>query len=158
MGTIRLSLAHSTRAAGWSTRTNSLRRSWVPTSRCSERRWGTRRLKAGRRSSRGSGDGRSENAPQSLSDPFVRCSRAAADKGRVLLGTVNLGPAEGGLGRNDGSFLDQSGARHLRPNKKGAGSQHPVIGWPQQVPPDPKEIQDDSVDRQESLRLSGGRR
>jgi hypothetical protein len=93
-----------------------------------------------------------------VSDPLVRCSGAGADQGSALLGTVNLGPAEGGLGRNDGSFLDQSGARHLRPNKKGAGSQHPVIGWPQQVPPDLKEIQDDSVDRQESLRLSGGRR
>jgi hypothetical protein len=30
-----------------------------------------------------------------------------------------------------------------------------VVGWAQQVPSDPEEIQDNSVDRQESLRLSG---
>jgi len=70
-------------------------------------------------------------------------------------GTVNLTSTERGLGLNDGSFLNHSGARHLRPNKKRAGTQHPVVGWPKQMPPDPKEIQDDSVDRQESLCLSG---
>ena len=59
-------------------------------------------------------------------------------------------------GRKGSSFLDQSGARHLRPNKEGAGTQYPVVGWPQQMPPDPKEIQDDSVNRQESLGLSDG--
>ncbi len=31
-----------------------------------------------------------------------------------------------------------------------------MAGWPQQIPSDPEEIQDDSVDRQESLRLSRG--
>ena len=38
---------------------------------------------------------------------------------------------------------------------EGAGSQYPVVGRPQQMPSDSEEIQDDSVDRQESLRLSG---
>ena len=71
-------------------------------------------------------------------------------------GTVNLASAERDLGRIRGLFLDQSGARQLRPNKEGALPQYPVVGWPQQMAPDPKEIQDDSVDRQESLRLSGG--
>ena len=41
------------------------------------------------------------------------------------------------------------------PNKEGALSQDPVVGWPQQMPPDSEVIQDDSVDRQESLCLSG---
>ena len=54
-----------------------------------------------------------------------------------------------------GPCLNHSGARHLRPNKEGAGSQCPVVGWPQQMPSDPEEIQDDSVDRQELLCLSG---
>ncbi len=31
-----------------------------------------------------------------------------------------------------------------------------MIGRPEQMPSDSEEIQDDSVDRQESLRLSGG--
>ncbi len=53
-------------------------------------------------------------------------------------------------------FLDQSGARHLRPNKEGTGPQYPMVGWPQQMASNPEEIQDDSVDRQESLRLGGG--
>ena len=38
----------------------------------------------------------------------------------------------------------------------GAGSQYPVVGWPNQITSDPEEIQDDAVDRQELLRLSGG--
>jgi len=41
-------------------------------------------------------------------------------------------------------------------NKEGALAQYPVAGWPQQMPPDSEEIQDDSVDRQESLGLSDG--
>jgi len=60
------------------------------------------------------------------------------------------------LGRISGWFLDQSGTRDLRPNKEGALSQYPVVGWPNQMPSDPEEIQDDAVGRQESLRLSGG--
>ncbi len=40
------------------------------------------------------------------------------------------------------------------PHKEGAGTQHPVVGWPHQMPSDSEEIQDDPVDRQESLRLS----
>ena len=35
-------------------------------------------------------------------------------------------------------------------------SQHPMIGGTQQMASDSEEIQDDSVDRQESLGLSGG--
>ena len=31
-----------------------------------------------------------------------------------------------------------------------------MAGWPNQMPSDPEEIQDDAVGRQESLRLSGG--
>ena len=31
-----------------------------------------------------------------------------------------------------------------------------MVGRPNQMPSDPEEIQDDAVDRQESLRLSGG--
>ena len=53
-------------------------------------------------------------------------------------------------------FLDHSGARHLRPNKERAGSQHPMVAGTQQMPSDSEEIQDHSVDRQEPLRLSGG--
>ncbi len=31
-----------------------------------------------------------------------------------------------------------------------------MVGWPNQMPSDPEEIQDDTVDRQELLRVSGG--
>ncbi len=71
-------------------------------------------------------------------------------------GTVNLGSVERDLGRIGGRCLNHSGARHLMPNNEGALPQDPVAGWPRQMSSDPEEIQDDSVDRQESLRLSGG--
>ena len=85
---------------------------------------------------------------------LVRAGRFLSRNPQV--GTVNLTCAERDLGRIDGRFLNHSGTRHLRPNEEGALSQYPVVGWPQQMPSDPEEIQDDSVDRQESLRLSSG--
>ena len=42
------------------------------------------------------------------------------------------------------------------PIKRGMGSQHPVIGWPQQVASDSEKILDNSADRPESLCLSHG--
>ena len=60
------------------------------------------------------------------------------------------------LDRIRGRFLDPSGARHFRPSKEGTGSPYPVVGWPNQMPSYPEEIQNDALDRQEPLRLSGG--
>jgi hypothetical protein len=47
-----------------------------------------------------------------------------------------------------------SGTRHLGPSHEGAGAQEPVVDWPQQMPSDAEEIQDDALDRQELLGLS----
>jgi hypothetical protein len=55
-----------------------------------------------------------------------------------------------------GSYYFSAGTRHVVPHKEGTGSQPTVMSSLEQVTSHAKEIPNQSVHRQESLRVSGG--
>jgi hypothetical protein len=50
---------------------------------------------------------------------------------------------------------DSAGTRHLSPHAEGALSEQPVVGSAHEVPPKPKQVVNQPVYREESLRLAG---
>src|ERR1700730_3683873 len=80
------------------------------------------------------------------------------DRARQILagGTVKLTRIVRDPPSMSGSHCFSASTRHFVPHKKGAGSQQTVVSSPEQVTPQAKKIPNESVYRQESLRVSGG--
>src|SRR2546426_12582150 len=72
------------------------------------------------------------------------------------VGTVKLTRIVRDAPSRSGSRCFSASTRHLVPHKKRAGSQQTVVSRPEQMTPHAKEIPNEAMHRQESLRVSGG--